>query len=101
LPGHLVPIKYNIELVPFIIPGNFTIRGKTTIIMKCVSPGKNVTLHSADIEIKTDKIKLVEYESEKKMDISSMELDLEREFFVVNLKDKVEAGEEKNFSLLT
>ena len=27
LPTHLVPLKYNLELVPFIIPDNFTIRG--------------------------------------------------------------------------
>ena len=27
LPTHLVPLKYKLELVPFIIPDNFTIRG--------------------------------------------------------------------------
>ena len=27
LPRHLVPLKYKLELVPFIIPDNFTIRG--------------------------------------------------------------------------
>ena len=31
LPGHLVPEKYKVELVPFIIPGNFTIRGKVLL----------------------------------------------------------------------
>jgi hypothetical protein len=32
LPGHLVPEKYHLELVPFIVPGNFTIRGKGPIL---------------------------------------------------------------------
>ena len=27
LPRHLVPLKYKLELVPFIVPDNFTIRG--------------------------------------------------------------------------
>ncbi len=51
LPGHLLPEKYRIELVPFIIPDNFTIRGKVVINMNCVSPGNNVTLHYADMDL--------------------------------------------------
>jgi hypothetical protein len=37
--------------VPFIIPDNFTIRGKVVINMNCVSPGNNVTLHYADMDL--------------------------------------------------
>ena len=39
LPTHLVPLKYKLELVPFIIPDNFTIRGYAEVrdrsSMKC------------------------------------------------------------------
>jgi hypothetical protein len=37
--------------MPFIIPGNLSIKGNVTIHMDCVEGGaKNVTLHSLDTE---------------------------------------------------
>ena len=37
LPTHLVPVSYDIRLIPFIIPGNFTIRGgvKVRFLKQC------------------------------------------------------------------
>ena len=31
LPTHFLPLKYNLKLIPFIIPDNFTIRGNAEV----------------------------------------------------------------------
>ena len=39
LPLHLLPELYDVRLVPFIIPDNYTIKGKVAIDMNCQSEG--------------------------------------------------------------
>jgi len=34
LPTHLIPERYNLRLIPFIIPNNFTIKGNVQIQFK-------------------------------------------------------------------
>jgi hypothetical protein len=34
LPRHLVAEKYKLKLIPFIIPGNFTIKGSVEVILE-------------------------------------------------------------------
>ena len=55
LPSHLRPISYNVSLVPFIIPDNYTIRGSVIITLKATIGGaRNITVHSADTDIDHD-----------------------------------------------
>ena len=51
LPRHLKPELYKLELLPFIIPDNFTIRGHLELTLECVAVSKNVTLHVADMTL--------------------------------------------------
>ena len=51
LPRHMKPELYNLQLLPFIIPENFTIDGHLELTMVCQSVGKNVTLHMADMKL--------------------------------------------------
>ena len=52
LPTHLKPLSYNVSLVPFIIPGNFTIKGSVSITLKAIEDGaKNITIHSVATNI--------------------------------------------------
>ena len=47
LPTHLKPLTYNVSLVPFIIPGNFTIQGSVLMTLKAIESGAtNITIHS-------------------------------------------------------
>ena len=52
LPTHLNPIHYDISLVPFIIPNNFTIKGSISITFNATATGaNNITLHTAETNI--------------------------------------------------
>ena len=64
LPTHLLPEKYKVELVPFLIPDNFTIRGHVEITMTATVDGAtNVTLHVNDMKLENDTISLKEMDS--------------------------------------
>jgi len=91
LPRHLLPINYRIELVPFLIPDNFTIRGLTEIEMDCVESAFNVTLHTADMLIQNDTIEVKE-EDGKRVEIFQVDYDLDREFIIINLNSGLSAG---------
>jgi len=94
LPRHLVPVNYKLELVPFIVPDNFTIRGYAEIEMHCKEGAFNVTLHVADMMVENDTIALMEKDGAP-VDIFNIDYDLDREFIVVNLNAGLEAG--KNY----
>ena len=49
IPTHLKPELYQIELLPFIIQNNFTIRGKLELTMLCEQESTNVTLHTKNL----------------------------------------------------
>ena len=51
LPSDIVPLSYNLQLVPFIIPDNFTISGAVSIELACLGDTTNITLHSKQKEI--------------------------------------------------
>lgn len=61
--------------------------------MKCMSPGKNVTLHSIDLDVKTDEITLVEEETGKSFKIASHKFDKEKEFYIAKLQEALVPGE--------
>jgi len=94
LPRHLVPVNYKLELVPFIVPDNFSIRGYAEIEMHCKEGAFNVTLHVADMMVENDTIALMEKDGAP-VDIFNIDYDLDREFIVVNLNAGLEAG--KNY----
>ena len=56
LPRHLVPVKYTLSLIPFIIPDNFSIKGYVEVEMEAVEKGGNITLHVADMDIMNDTV---------------------------------------------
>ena len=61
LPTHLAPIHYQLRLVPFIIPDNFTIKGNVAITMEANEGGaQQITLHSAEINITHDSGKCIQ-----------------------------------------
>ena len=95
LPIHLNPLSYKVQLVPFIIPDNYTIRGYTEIIMKCEQAGSNVTVHIAEMTIDEDSVVVEEEGGAKTLPISGHQYDKDREFYIVKLDEDLEQG--KNY----
>ncbi len=99
LPRHLSPELYKLELVPFIIPDNFTIRGHMELTMNCVSSAKNVTLHAADLTIDNDTISLVEMDTGKPIGINKHAYDLDREFYIAHLDRALVPGKKYKITI--
>ena len=59
LPSHLEPVNYKLDLVPFLIPDNFTIRGYVEIEVVCRVSASNITLHAADLKIDNKTVEVV------------------------------------------
>jgi len=91
LPRHLRPEIYRVELVPFIIPDNFTIQGYVEIEMTCIYPAANVTLHVADIKVENKTVELMEKKGNA-VNIREMSYDNDREFIIANLDNNLEVG---------
>ena len=94
LPSDIVPLSYNLQLVPFIIPDNFTISGTVSIELACFGDTTNITLHSKQKEINS--LNVLD-SSGTELAIDSKYLDPERDFLVVQMKDPLIAG--SNYTL--
>ena len=96
LPRHLIPIKYNVKLIPFIIPDNFTIDGSVSIIMEALETGSNVTLHSADMDIDHGTVRVNQVtengQNVAEIRVNDHEYDEDREFYITHLSGQLEVG---------
>ena len=92
LPRHLVPVLYTLELVPFIIPDNFTIRGHVQIEMLCRQAADNVTLHVADLLLQNNTVRLEEKTTKKEVPITGHDYDMDREFYIAKLGENLQPG---------
>ena len=92
LPTHLEPVHYNLELVPFLIPDNFTIRGQVEIEVLCRLPAANITLHAADLEIENNTVTVNDLSSGDEIEVVNVAYDEAREFFILNTGSELEKG---------
>ena len=99
LPRHLNPINYKLELVPFIIPDNFTIRGSVEIEVACLLSSSNITLHAADLQIENDTIRVVDEDS-RDVGVRSVEYDPDREFVILQLASQLQPGSKYKVTIL-
>ena len=99
LPRHLHPINYKLELVPFIIPDNFTIRGKVEIEISCLLSSSNITLHAADLQIENDTIR-VKDENSQDVGMINVEYDTDREFVILHLASQLQPGRKYKVTIL-
>lgn len=97
LPRHLSPELYTLELVPFIVPDNFTIRGNVEIQMLCNEASNNVTLHVADILVENSTVTLKETDSGREIRITGHDYDKDREFYISKLGETLQPG--KTYSI--
>ena len=92
LPRHLEPLHYNLELVPFLIPDNFTIRGAVEIEVLCRLPATNITLHAADLKIDNSTVSVTDLSTGDDIEAVNVAYDEAREFFILNTGSELEQG---------
>ena len=92
LPGHLEPLHYSLELTPFLVPDNFTIRGQVEMEVLCLLPASNITLHAADLEIENNTVTVSDMSSGEEVSVLGVAYDEAREFFIINTGAEMEKG---------
>ena len=98
IPTHLTALSYEVKLVPFIIPDNFTIDGRVAVLMEAAASGStNITLHSADTEIDHGSVRVAEVTSDGSevvadIGVAGHDIDEDREFYITRLAGPLVAG---------
>ncbi|GBO21729.1 hypothetical protein AVEN_272907-1 [Araneus ventricosus] len=90
LPRSIVPEHYDIELQPYIYPGNFTFDGKVRIIIKVIEATDNVTLHVNNVTVRESSVR---FSGPGAPSIASTSEDKERQFYILHLKGSLTAGQ--------
>ena len=85
LPTNIKPSRYEVYLVPFIIPDNFTIAGNVNININISEPTTNITLHIYDMTIHEDESRLVLAEDGSEVSITGHGYDEFRQFYILQL----------------
>ncbi len=99
LPTHAVPLRYKVQLVPFLVAGNYTIRGYVRITFRCDSAARNVTLHVADMTLNNDTIVVSEEASGTQLSIIKHAYDAEREFYIAHLDSDLKPNATYNIQI--
>ncbi|XP_065349190.1 aminopeptidase Ey-like [Cloeon dipterum] len=86
LPGDLRPEHYTLELKTFLDEENSRFEGRVLIRVKCEKDTSRVVLHSTDLILKTDQVRVGDKE------IIGHEFDTRNEFYIINLKEELKSG---------
>ena len=76
--------RYEVHLIPFLIPDNFTIRGEADIWVEITAATTNITLHIYDVRIHEDRV-TVTSEAGVEVAVAGHGYDDTRQFYVVHL----------------
>lgn len=94
LPRSILPVKYNIKLLPFIFEGNFTFNGDVSIVVQVTETTNNITLHAADLFIiNTEVLTMNEDGVDSSLMIIGQSNDTEKQFHTIHLKNDLKSGE--------
>jgi len=91
LPSNIRPVKYNIHLIPFIVPDNFSIAGHVEMELAVVEPTDSITVHVNDMTIHEKDVTVVTEEGNM-VEVVGHGYDEVRQFYIIHLSETVEAG---------
>ncbi|CAB3384997.1 Hypothetical predicted protein [Cloeon dipterum] len=86
LPGDLRPEHYTLEIKTFLDGENSRFEGRVLIKVECEKDTSRVVLHSTDLLLNTDKVRVGDNE------ITGHEFDTQNEFYIINLKEALKSG---------
>ncbi|XP_065349189.1 aminopeptidase Ey-like [Cloeon dipterum] len=86
LPGDLRPEHYTLEIKTFLDGENSRFEGRVLIRVKCEKDTSRVVLHSTDLILNTDQVRVGDRE------IVGHEFDTQNEFYIIKLKEELKSG---------
>ena len=95
LPTHIVPMEYDVEMIPFIVEDNFTIAGSMQLeffyredqIGSDMDLKREIKLHRNYIAIHEASVVIQNVATGDKVGIAGHEYDLEREMYIIHLTE--------------
>ncbi|XP_014220654.1 aminopeptidase N [Trichogramma pretiosum] len=99
LPRSILPQSYELKLIPYIWPGNFTFDGEVKIVVNVTEDTYKVTLHAVDMRIDESftsikEYPLVEGDTNKQIKVSRQLNDSARQFHVIEARQQLKAGKQ-------
>lgn len=91
LPRSVVPVSYDIRLVPFLIVDNFTFNGEVSIVVNVVENCNNITLHAAAITVHDVKLNAIGA-VDTSVSVLRHHMDAARQFLVIETGSELMAG---------
>lgn len=98
LPRSIVPISYNLRLIPFLFSNNFTFSGEVQILVNVTENCNNITLHSNALTIRDSDVIIrklhagMSPSTSKPLDIKSQYFIEPKQFYVIELNDTLQNG---------
>ncbi|XP_065352034.1 aminopeptidase N-like [Cloeon dipterum] len=86
LPGDLRPEHYTLEIKTFLDGENSRFEGRVLIRVKCEKDTSRVVVHSTDLILNTDQVRVGDKE------IIGHEFDTRNEFYIIKLKEELKSG---------
>ncbi|XP_065349192.1 aminopeptidase Ey-like [Cloeon dipterum] len=86
LPGDLRPEHYTLEIKTFLDGENSRFEGRVLIRVKCEKDTSRVVLHSTDLILNTDQVRVGDKE------IIGHEFDTRNEFYIIKVKEELKSG---------
>lgn len=101
LPRSIVPISYDIKLIPFLFNNNFTFTGEVKILVNVTESCKNITLHATALTIQKSDVVVRKVDDQNlnygtpnsaRIDIKSQYFVEPKQFYVIELNDTLQVG---------
>ncbi|KAL5283636.1 hypothetical protein ACFFRR_006103 [Megaselia abdita] len=86
LPRSIVPVTYNVSIIPFLVEGNFTFHGFVRILVNITEDCNNITLHATDLDIMSDKTTVKDLEGNV-FPINNTRTVEDKQFFIIMTKN--------------
>ena len=81
-------VRYELYLIPYIIPDNFTIKGNVEIDVSITAPTTNLTVHVYDMEIHEEEVS-VGLADGSSVEVVGHSYDQERQFYIISLAEEL------------
>lgn len=91
LPRSVVPVSYDIQLVPFLIENNFTFNGEVSIVVDIVEDCSNITLHVAAITVHDVKLNAID-DVNTSISVVDKRVDTAKQFLIIETGSELTKG---------
>lgn len=99
LPKNVLPVSYEIQLLPIIEEGNFTTPGFVEIVVDCIETTSAISMNSADISIDESSIMISDIASQEPIGVMNLMVEDDRQIITIELDSQLMSGRQYKISM--